>query len=270
MTVAKEIVRIQLIAPLLAILALIAGCAAPGLATQGASAQKPAKSSRTEHEMTLWRLADLARVEQGAVLLRSPQGIHGAMDTAMAKRIMVIADKLIGTVADGPRPELAILASPGVNAFAFYNGAEPTIAISQGMVRLLSEDDDAWAALIGHELAHLRLEHIRKQIDRRQRTDTASSLAGVVLSAIGLPFASIATDATAMLANRAFSRDDEREADRVGLEYMRSAGYRTDGAVRLQQQLLTVAGSASLPFLSTHPGGEERIENLKQLIRSGE
>lgn len=219
--------------------------------------------------MTLWRLSELARIDQPAILLRSPQGIHGAMDTSMARRIQAIADRLLQTHDEVPKTELAILASGAVNAFAFYNDGQPTIAISQGMVRLLADDDDAWAALIGHELAHLRLEHLKKQIDRRQRTDVASSLAGAVLSAFGLPFASIATDATAVLANRAYSRDDEREADRAGLDYMRNAGFAADGAIRLQQQLLAASSSSAMPFLSTHPGGEERIENLRQLMHSG-
>ena len=219
--------------------------------------------------MVLWRLAELARTDQAAILLRSPQGIHGAMDTSMARRIHGVAEKLTHAHPERPKPEFAILASNSVNAFAFYNGGQPTIAISQGMVRLLADDDDAWAALLGHELAHLRLEHLKKQIEQRQQTDTASSVAGAVLSAIGLPFASLATDATAVLANRAFSRDDEREADRVGLEYMRQAGFAADGAIRLQRQLLTAAGDSGLPFLSTHPGGAERIENLRQLMHSG-
>jgi predicted Zn-dependent protease len=218
--------------------------------------------------MTLWRLDELARADTEAILLRSPQGIHGAMETSMARRINGIAEKLLQTHAEVLKPELAILGSGSINAFAFFNGNQPTIAISQGMVRLLADDDDAWAALIGHELAHLRLEHLKKQIDRRQRTDVASSVAGVVLSAFGLPFASIATDATAVLATRAYSRDDEREADRVGLEYMRNAGFAADGAIRLQRQLLAAGGNSGMPFLSTHPGGEERIENLRQLMHS--
>lgn len=254
----------------LAALAMTAGCAAPGVSRQGQSPPKHGQATpRVDSEMTLWRLSELARVDQPAILLRSPQGIHGAMDTSMARKIQAIADRLLRTHDEVPKPELAILGSGAVNAFAFYNDGQPTIAISQGMVRLLADDDDAWAALIGHELAHLRLEHLKKQIDRRQRTDVASSLAGAVLSAFGLPFASIATDATAVLATRAYSRDDEREADRAGLDYMRKAGFAADGAIRLQRQLLAASSGSGMPFLSTHPGGEERIENLRQLMHSG-
>ncbi len=168
------------------------------------------------------------------------------------------------------RPELVLVASGGVNGFAFHVGEQATIAVSRGMIDLLANDDDAWAALIGHELAHLRLEHIRKRIDRRQRDETLSSVAGAMLSAIGLPFASLATDATATLADRAFSRDDERDADRIGMEYMRKAGFDVEGAVRLQQKLLIAGGDGSLSFLSTHPGGDERIANLRRLMHASQ
>lgn len=248
----------------------LAGCAAPGVSYQGNPGPKRGNpAAHVETELTLWRLPELANTEQRAVLLRSPQGIHGTIESSMARRIVGIAKRLIESGGDGPSPELALLASASVNAFAFFNGSEPTIAISQGMLQLLADDDDAWAALIGHELAHLRLEHLRKQIDRHQRNEATSSLAGAVLSAIGLPFASLATDATAVLANRAYSRDDEREADRVGLDYMRRAGFAAAGAIRLQQHLLAAESRSALPFLSTHPGGEERIENMRQMMHSG-
>ena len=91
-----------------------------------------------------------------------------------------------------------------------------------------------------------------------------------VASSIGSPaFASVAADTSVALVDRAYSRDDEREADRIGLEYMRRAGFAETGAISLQQRLLTLRGGTSIPFLSTHPSGEERIENLRQLIQNG-
>lgn len=251
-------------------MAVTAGCAAPGLSRQGPSAERQVQPpARTETTMILWRLGDLARHDTDAILLRSSQGLHGAIKTATARRILGVGNRLLGDAAPGAGPELSIMASEAVNAFAFYDGNRATVAISQGMVRLLGEDDDAWAALIGHELAHLRLDHHKRQLERRQRTDATSSVAGAVLSALGLPFASIAADATAMLASRAYSRDDEREADRTGLKYMQAAGFDADGAIRLQQYLLAAGGNTGIQFLNTHPGGQERIDDLKHLIAGG-
>jgi predicted Zn-dependent protease len=59
-----------------------------------------------------------------------------------------------------------------------------------------------------------------------------------------------------------------READAVGVGYAMSAGYDPYGAVRIHEKLLQASGGSLLPFLSSHPSGEERIENLKAIIRA--
>ncbi|WP_310448738.1 M48 family metallopeptidase [Sulfuritalea sp.] len=201
------------------------------------------------------------------VLLRDSQGIHGAVEIGLVKRVHATSEKMLQAAGKGPKPELVLLASGSINAFAFFNGNQPMIAFTLGMVHLLAEDDDAWAALFGHELAHLRLDHHRNMNARRERTETTSSFAGLLLSTIGLPFASLAADATATLADRAFSRNDERQADSTGVDYMRRAGFAAKGAVRLQQLLLTTPSNNAIRFLSTHPSGEERIANLRELTQ---
>lgn len=253
-----------------AIMLLLAGCAVPPL-QQERDMKRPHDTGPTfsHGELVVWRLDELALADQAVILLRSPQGIHGAIETRLLRRIAAIGEKIVQAAGEGPKPEFVVLASGAVNAFAYYNGNQPTIALGLGMVRLLANEEDAWAALFGHELAHLRLDHIRGMKERREKAEITSSVAGAILSAIGLPFASLAADATATLADRAYSRDDEREADRIGLEYMRRAGFADAGAISLQQHLLTHRGSAPIPFLSTHPSGEDRIKHLRQLMRSG-
>lgn len=250
-------------------LLLLAGCAAPGSQHEQGMKHAPTVPAPSHSEMEIWRLDELARHDQPAILLRNSRGIHTAIETGLLQDILATGEKILRAAGDGPAPEFVLTAAGSVNAFAFFNGKQPTIAFSLGMLRLLAADQDTWAALFGHELAHLRLEHLRGQQDRREKAEIASSIAGVVLSVIGLPFASVAADASTALADRAYSRDDEREADRIGLEYMRRAGFAESGAITLQQRLLTVGSGTAIPFLSTHPGGEERIENLRQLIRNG-
>lgn len=114
----------------------------------------------------------------------------------------------------------------------------------------------------------VRLDRVMK--DRREKTEVTSSVAGTILSVIGLPFASIAADATAALAERAYSRAHERDADRMGLQHLRQAGFANAGAINLRQRLLPTRGNALIPFLSTHPSGEERIEQLRQLMRNSD
>jgi predicted Zn-dependent protease len=254
----------------LASMFLLAGCAATSLQKErGQTPPRGGTAMSSQDEMAVWNLDELARADQDLILLRNRQGIHGPVETRLLRRILEIGENIVQAAGDGPRPEFAVVASEAVNAYAFVNGSRPTIAISLGMIRLLTTDESAWAALYGHELAHLRLDHIGSTKVRRERAEVTSSVAGAILSVIGLPLASVAADATAALADRAYSRDDEHEADRIGLQYMRRAGFSDAGAISLQQRLLTTRGGASISFLSTHPSGEQRIENLRQLMRSG-
>lgn len=259
------------IAGALIVILLLTGCAVRGLQEERDLLRPRGDSPASSHgEIEVWRLDELAKLDQAVILLRNQHGIHGAVETRLLQRILATEERIVRAAGDGPKPELVVLASRSVNAFAYVNGTQPTIAFSLGMIHLLSSDEDAWAALLGHELAHLRLDHIRVMKDRRDKAEVTSSVAAAILSVIGMPFASIAADATTALTDRAYSRDDEREADRVGLQYMRQAGFADSGAIKLQQRLLTTRGSAPIPFLSTHPSGEDRIEQLRQLMRNGD
>lgn len=258
------------IASLIAITLVLVGCAAPGTAPHsGATPRNSGASASTHSQTQFWRLSELVETDRPAIILQDPSGIHGPIETLLLRRIAAIGERVLEAGGGDLHADLVVIASTGTNAYAFYQGTQPTIGITLGMIRLLAANPDAWAALLGHELAHLRLDHIEGMRDHRERTEVTSSLAGLVLSVFGLPFANVAADAAAVLANRACSRDDEREADRIGLEYMRKAGFAEQGAITLQQLLLTAGTSVSLPFLSTHPSGEERIAVLRELMRNG-
>jgi predicted Zn-dependent protease len=253
---------------MIAVPLVLVACAAPGtVIDRGAGHGNGVTSASPRLQTHFWRLSELIESKQPAILLQEPAGVHGPVETKLLRRIAATGEKVIQAGGGELQADLVILASPRINAYAFYPGEQPTIGFTLGMVRLLAADQDAWAALLGHELAHLRLDHIEGMRDRRKQADVTSSLAGLVLSAIGLPFASVAADAATVLADRAYSRDDEREADRFGLAYMRKAGFADEGAITLQQLLLGAGTSVSLPFLGTHPSGEERIAALRELMR---
>jgi predicted Zn-dependent protease len=234
---------------------LLSGCASP--------------SRHGKEDLILWRLEDIAKMKRGMVVLQGSSGAHSLFDPALARHILEIFTRLHRAVDEGPAPELVLVSSSQVNAFAFSNAGTPTIAFTLGMGRLLANDDGAWAALMGHELAHLRLRHLTRQENNDHRTAAASSFAGAVLSVIGIPLAGLASDAVAALANKAYSRDDEREADREGVAFMRKAGFSPEGAIRLQQLLAKAGADTTLPFVSTHPSSTERIDNLQRMIQAG-
>lgn len=151
------------------------------------------------------------------------------------------------------------------NGFSFVSGSGPTIAVNIGMVNLIGQDVDAMAALVGHELAHLYLNHGHLRQDREESRMAASVTLSFALGMFGIPVPLEVTDvATASVSNK-FSREEERDADRLGVEYMIRAGFDPLGSVRLQEKLGAASSGNLLPFLSSHPSSTERVDNMKRL-----
>ena len=69
------------------------------------------------------------------------------------------------------------------------------------------------------------------------------------------------------LIDSAYSRDQEREADEAGMDYMIAAGYNPKASLYLHEALMKASGGALLPFLSTHPSGNERIASLEKMLQ---
>lgn len=239
----------------LCLLALTAGCASPGPAGHAG-----------EGEMPVWRLADLAGASQPVILLRSPSGATLRMDTARAKLIQATAGKVAAAAGEGETPDWLLVGTSSVNAFATYQNGKPVIGITLGMVGVLKDDEGAWGALIGHELAHFRLGQREARRSRQEALRLGSTLAGLVLSVAGVSFGGTAADAAGTLVERSFSRDDERDADRLGLDYARRAGLDPKGALRLQERLRELKEDAVFGFLSTHPSSGERLESIRGLL----
>ncbi len=162
-----------------------------------------------------------------------------------------------------------------LNAFATTNKGERVIVINLGMVKALGSDEDAWAGLLGHEIAH----HVKGHGATRGRVSTGAQVAGqAVATAVGfiplggpiasLLVSSVAGTATQMAVFGSYTRPQEEEADALGLQWMVGAGYDPAGMLRLMQTLAQQS-KVSLPaFLSTHPGSDERIKNVEAFIAS--
>ncbi|MBI3901997.1 MAG: M48 family metalloprotease [Nitrosomonadales bacterium] len=151
------------------------------------------------------------------------------------------------------------------NGFSFVGHGGRNIAITIGMIKLLGQDDAAMAALFGHELAHLYLEHGNMRQNREENRVMSSVALSFALGMVGIPAPSPFTDAATATITNAYSRDDERDADRFGMMIMAHAGFDPEGAVRLQEKLGGVYGDSNLAFMSTHPTSSERVENMKRL-----
>jgi predicted Zn-dependent protease len=119
---------------------------------------------------------------------------------------------------------------------------------------------------MGHEIAHALREHGRERMGKAGATSLGARMAGgLVASIFGIDprLAGTVADLGSQAAVLKFSRDDEREADLVGLDLAARAGYDPRAGTVLWKKMETLNERAPLELLSTHPGGPERIEQIE-------
>ncbi len=195
------------------------------------------------------------------LITNKPNGkVVAGVRTRDVRNMVDIKDR-VEAAAGELRTDLMVADGDEPNGFSFIYHDKPRIAVNIPMINLIGGDEDAMAALIGHELAHLYLEHIKKQVKRQEDMIVTSTIISVALGLAGIPMGP--SDLAATTLSRKYSREDEREADVEGMKYILLAGYSPCGAVRLQEKLGAVTPGALIPFMSTHPSNAERAENMK-------
>ncbi|GJJ00220.1 lipoprotein [Duganella rhizosphaerae] len=160
--------------------------------------------------------------------------------------------------------EVNLLNSPTVNAFCMPGGR---IAFYNGILTKLNLTDDEVAMVMGHEIAHALREHAREQAGKNTITSVGARIAGALGSAYFGVDPRLGDAAAGMVAQGAalsFSRGDESEADLVGLDLAARAGYDPRAGIALWQKMSAVNKNQPLPFLSTHPSGSKRIEDMNK------
>jgi predicted Zn-dependent protease len=145
------------------------------------------------------------------------------------------------------------------NAFALPGGP---IYVTQGLLRLVGNDDDQLAGVLGHEIAHITERHAMRQMERQ---NTIGAIIGILTEGSTAQIASL----VAGLESLSYSRDQERDADTLGARYARAAGYNPMGLVRFLDQLARLERSgSSVPFLRTHPGSAARADRLRKQLQA--
>lgn len=150
-----------------------------------------------------------------------------------------------------------------INAYAFPGGS---IACTRGIMLNL-ENEAELAALLGHELGHVNARHTAEQMSKSSVTQAVvgglAALAGTQGAAYGQMAAQLGSLSTgALLAH--YSRDNEREADALGMDYMVRSGYSPQGMVGLMDMLRSTSKhqpSAIELMFATHPMSDERYQN---------
>jgi predicted Zn-dependent protease len=166
------------------------------------------------------------------------------------------------------RPHLtyhfAVLDTPVINAFAVPGGY---IYVTRGILALMNSEAEL-AVVLGHELGHVNARHSVRKMSQMMLAQIGLALGGA-LSETFAKVAGIAGVGVQLLFLK-FSRDDERQADQLGIEYARKGQYNPAYMVHFFHSLEAMgdlSGGQSLPgFLSTHPLTSERIKYAEEKI----
>ncbi len=155
--------------------------------------------------------------------------------------------------------ELALIDAPILNATCAPGGK---ITFYTGLIRKLKLTDDEIAMIMGHEIAHALREHGRERMSQAKATGGLAALANVLAPTKGLQVA-VASEASHYLFTLPNSRQNETEADTIGLELAARAGYNPKAAMSVWEKMAAEGGGAgNAEFLSTHPADSTRIASL--------
>ena len=157
------------------------------------------------------------------------------------------------------RWEVNLIGNPQLNAFCMPGGK---IVFFTGILDKLKLGNDEAAMIMGHEMAHALREHARERLAKTQATSMGLSL-GARLLGLG-QIGDVAADLGTQLLSLKYSRDDETEADLVGLELAARGAYEPQASVSLWRKMVAANGIGGPAFLSTHPSGPNRIQELQE------
>jgi len=158
---------------------------------------------------------------------------------------------------------LYVLDVPFFNASMAPNG---TMVLWTGSL-LRTQDEAELALVIGHEFGHYRERHTLQQWRKVKKGSAFLSVFGIVTAGVGAGLAGMAADLIGTASLSKFSRDKEREADRIGFEILRKQGYDTGAGVTLWEGMLREEEARDygkpLPVFASHPKTRERLEDLR-------
>jgi predicted Zn-dependent protease len=188
-------------------------------------------------------------------------------DSKLTARVRNISQRLVPQTAtfrpDAPgwQWEFNTLKTDELNAYCMPGGK---IMVYSGLVDKLNLTDAELAAVIGHEIGHALREHSRERISRQYAQQVALTGAAVLTGA-GEALQGLAGQVANVTFQLPHSREQESEADRIGLELMARAGYDPNAAVSVWKKMMAQEQSGQPQFLSTHPSPSSRIQDLQAL-----
>jgi predicted Zn-dependent protease len=204
----------------------------------------------------------------------SPQQLSSDLgttqDKVMARYVQSLGKKMAPLTHRSKMPyQFYVVNATYINAYAFPGG---TIACTRGILLNL-ENEAELAALLGHELGHVNARHTAEIMSKSKLTSALVGGVGMIVGAYNQSYGGVAAQlgmlgSGALLAS--YSRDNERQADDLGMKYMVKSGYSPEGMVGLMDMLQSMSKhkmSAAQLLFSTHPMSDERYKTAVKTAR---
>ncbi|MGF1755664.1 M48 family metallopeptidase [Vibrio makurazakiensis] len=204
-------------------------------------------------------------------ILRNSQPIVN--DPVINEYVTNLGHRLVANANDVKTPfQFFMIRDRNINAFAFFGGY---VALHSGLF-LHAQSESEIASVIAHEIAHVTQRHLARSMEDQARRSpaTMAALVGGILLAIAAPEAGIAaitaTTAGNMQSQINYTRSNEKEADRFGINTLAKAGFDVQAMPRFFGRLADEYRYASTPppMLLTHPLPEDRITDSRERARS--
>lgn len=200
---------------------------------------------------------------RGAEQVRSAIGL--VQDRALQDYVSEIG---LAMARDTERPDLPwsfqVVDDPVINAFALPGGP---VFVTRGILARFNSEAEL-ATVLGHEAGHITARHSAEQMSRQQIYGGLAGLGAAVFEAGAVAQGLLGAGLSVLFLQ--YSRDDERQADRLGMRYLMAHGYDPAEAVDVFQMLdrqSEAAGGSGVPgWLSTHPTPEDRIERIRAIL----
>jgi predicted Zn-dependent protease len=192
-------------------------------------------------------------------------------DATAIARVKTVGDRIaIGSAITGAQWEYAVFDEATVNAFVLPGGK---VGVYKGLLDLCASDAEL-AAVMSHEAGHIAGRHSAERMSQASLAQAALSAASA--GATRLPVDPAAQTAIVQALGLGvqygvllpFSREQEYEADRLGLRFAAKAGYDPREALSLWRKMSALGGTKPPAYLSTHPSDDSRIARITETLRT--
>ncbi len=186
-----------------------------------------------------------------------------ARDPMLESRVRCVAGAIVARLEGGDLRgwEIVVFRDDSPNAFALPGGK---IGVNSGLFSVASNQDQL-ATVLGHEVAHVVAQHANERVSTAFAAESGLQLAQAISGAPGaeqsqlLALLGLGAQVGILLP---YGREQEREADLIGLDLMADAGFDPRESIALWQNMAKAGGGQPPEFLSTHPSHGTRIQGL--------